>query len=540
MTKPTIQQFDLVPLRNMTQEEFDAASLDFWPRVKPFAEDLKEAVDYIEASLNTADGSVQAAQAAQTGAESARDAAQGHSGDALTQANRAQDEADRAEAAVAALPEGTINDAITSPTTAWSSEKIAQEIAGSSNLDIGAVTYSFSDLTASGDFVRPGMTYLQSAYPDLFAVIGIGSAPPISKLTNPANLPGSAARNVTSSTNDDYVAVVGQTDPKLTLYSRSGDILTREDFVSTSDTHLTFGGNTDLTLILVGCFGSPYLKLYSRSGGLLTEESAPSSGLSGSVSVEGCGFNYNGSYAAFLANDALNANLRLYSVSGTSLTQTDAISTVTPSSAVSLAIHPLQNYLVCALDNATVAELYSFSGGTLTLEQSIPETDARSSDFRKSVQWSPDGNFLTLCTDQLVRVFSFSAGSLTEITQTFAGETGSPDVTSASISKDGDFITLGFNASPYIKVYDFDAGVIGSSYTATAAPSVNVLAAYSSPYTGFTYTVLSAGDNFAYYKSNFPFDTATEFYVPDIDDLSPQQVGDWIPSAQAKAYVRAQ
>ena len=36
------------------------------------------------------------------------------------------------------------------------------------SLDIGAITYSFADLAAEGLFVRPGNSYLQSAFPELF------------------------------------------------------------------------------------------------------------------------------------------------------------------------------------------------------------------------------------------------------------------------------------------------------------------------------------------------------------------------------------
>lgn len=412
------------------------------------------------------------------------------------------------------------------------------------SVDIGQIVYSFDDLTSTALFVEPGMSYLQSAYPELFGVIGIGSAPPISKVSDPADLPGTNSRDVVVSTGDDYVVYVGQTDPKITLYSRSGDVLTREDFVNSTDAHVTVGGNSDLSLFLVGCLGSPYLKLYSRSGGTLTEETAPSTGMSGNNIVEGCGFSFDGAYAAMLSSENSFDNLKLYSVSGVTLTEVDAVDTPTAASlAVSLAMHPSQNYLACAFDAATTIELYSFSGGALVFEQSEDDAGGRANDVnftRKSLQWSPDGNYLTLgCDNGLVRIFGFDAGVLTEIAQTFSGESGLPNASSATINQEGDFISMGFEAAPYFKVYDFADGVIGDGYTVTGAPSNPVLAAYSSPYTGYTYVVINQAPNIAVYKSDFPFDTATEFYVPDVDPLSPQQIGDWVPGVQGNPYVRA-
>jgi hypothetical protein len=41
------------------------------------------------------------------------------------------------------------------------------------------------------------------------------------------------------------------------------------------------------------------------------------------------------------------------------------------------------------------------------------------------------------------------------------------------------------------------------------------------------------------YKSDFPFDIETEFYVPDVTELPGIPVGGWTPSVSPKAYVRA-
>ena len=411
------------------------------------------------------------------------------------------------------------------------------------SLDIGAITYSFADLVADGLFVRPGNSYLQSEFPELFGIVGIGSAPPIFKLTSPSVVPGANGRDVTVSTNDDFVFVVGQSNPVATLYSRSGDVLTKETGITTGESMRVAGGTKDLSLILIGVFGTPFILLYSRSGTTLTKETAPATVFSGSTTTTtGCGFNFDGTYAAIIVNQNSVNNLVLYSVSGVTLTEVDSVETLPGgSTSAGMAIHPNQNYLVCGYSNASTIELYDISAGTLSLTQTIDDTGGRLTGQRRAVQWSPDGLYLTAaCDNGKVRVFSFSAGSLVEISQTYSGESGTPEVNAASINNGGDYITLAFQASPYVKVYPFSDGVIGSpGFVPSSVTTGPTACAVSSPYTGFSYVVSTTLPTFWAYKSNFPFNPATEFYVPDVPDLSSDQIGDWVPGVSAKAYVRA-
>ncbi|WP_447556436.1 hypothetical protein [Vreelandella sp. EE22] len=70
---PDVQQFDLIPLRNMGDDEiFERASNDFWPRIKPFAEDLKASTQWMMRALAIVQqGHSESTTAAQTATDKA-------------------------------------------------------------------------------------------------------------------------------------------------------------------------------------------------------------------------------------------------------------------------------------------------------------------------------------------------------------------------------------------------------------------------------------------------------------------------------------
>lgn len=120
---PAVQQFDLIPLRSMGDDEiFETACNDFWPRVKPFAEDLTAAGDWIGTVYIAMGEAYQlTADAAQTAIDKA--------GEAAGSAQTAGEHAQTAQNAIAVLEPGAIVNGDPAPNTAWPSERTAQELA---------------------------------------------------------------------------------------------------------------------------------------------------------------------------------------------------------------------------------------------------------------------------------------------------------------------------------------------------------------------------------------------------------------------------
>lgn len=142
---PDVQQFDLIPLRSMGDEEvFEAASNDFWPRVKPFAEDLMATNQWIN-TVYAAMGEAyqETSSAAQTATEKA--------GEAVQAATDASGYAQAAQDAIALLGEGAIVDGEPSETSAWPSLRTSNELAAKRDLDDTSLRrYDLASSTPTG------------------------------------------------------------------------------------------------------------------------------------------------------------------------------------------------------------------------------------------------------------------------------------------------------------------------------------------------------------------------------------------------------
>ena len=266
-----------------------------------------------QAELATTNGAAQVALAAAQASNAALSAADSNAAKLAAQAAQAA-----AEATVATIPDGTINDAITSLTDVWSSQKVSTQLAtkqatlvsGTSIKTLGGVS-----LLGAGDIPDPefwqvgdviqtsrtlsapawlpcdGGIYLQASYAALYAELGlIANVMPGEKLTNPAPTPPDLSRGCSWDSSGTYLAVASDTSPYLTVYQRSGSTLTKLANPATLPTGNATGCSWDAsgTYLAVAHQSSPYITVYQRSGSTLTKLANPSP-LPGSDAF-GCSF----------------------------------------------------------------------------------------------------------------------------------------------------------------------------------------------------------------------------------------------------------
>ena len=228
---------------------------------------------------------------------------------AANQADRSRDEAERSETA-AELATGVINyrgrwDEQTGAATAGGTYEyegaiwlllvdvadIALSEPSRENTDwlatganfgqkIGQIVYSFQELDALpyGFYVRTAQAYLQSEYPDLFNVIGLGNALPINKLPNPSQLPANTGRGVAFSSDNNYMAVGHNASPFIAIYKRDGDTFNKLPNPSQLPTNTAWGVafSSDNTFMAVGHSNSPFITIYKRDGDTFNKLPNPS------------------------------------------------------------------------------------------------------------------------------------------------------------------------------------------------------------------------------------------------------------------------
>ena len=147
-----------------------------------------------------------------------------------------------------------------------------------SSLDVGAITYSFVDLVADGLFVRPGNSFLQAEFPELFGFVGIGSAEPTAKLPNPSVLPASAGNGVAFSPDGVYMSAAHWSSPYITIYKREGDTFTKltNPSVLPASTGYGVAFSPNGVYMSVAHQSSPFITIYKRDGDTFTKLPNPS------------------------------------------------------------------------------------------------------------------------------------------------------------------------------------------------------------------------------------------------------------------------
>ena len=165
--------------------------------------------------------------------------------------------------------------------------------------------------------------------------------------------------------------------------------------------------------------------------------------------VEAVDWSYDSQYVACTR---INNHLYVYSFDGLSLSSVDDISTV--DDPYPMRAHPSGYYFAVGTSSADV-KVYKLSGGTLSLVETegIP-----AGGVIKAVDWSHDGNYLAVGFSSDIRVYSFSAESLSPVDHIYYSISDGVRPSAVSWDQTGEYFAVGTSDS--LRIFYFDSATI--------------------------------------------------------------------------------
>jgi WD40 repeat protein len=375
-------------------------------------------------------------------------------------------------------------------------------------LSIGDYLKTERDPTADGFLFADGSTYLQSAYPDLYSVIGL-ITDYSTAVSDPATLPTTRSRGVSWSSDNTYLAVASDDTPFVLIYKRSGDTFTKlADPASLPPALLSgldFDGTDTYLAVLTN--STPYLEIYKRSGDTFTKLTTPTAG--GALSsVE---FSPDSTYLAV----GMNASpyLEIYKRSGDTFTKLTT-PTVGGGTINGLSWSPDGTYLACA-GSTTSTKVLKRSGDTFT-DLGVTLSSSTSYDC----VFSPDGTKIAVVGfgSPRTQIYSRSGDTFTDLGVTLTSSTAVPLV--VDYSPDGRSLIVGIQATPWIQAYSISSdGTTFSEKPSVFADFAGIVRAIATAPTGGDYLAVGGdGSKLKIIKAH-GYDTATEFAVPNEQPL---------------------
>ena len=395
----------------------------------------------------------------------------------------------------------------------------------------GTLAASYDDLTTGGWLLADGASYLQSAYPALFAAIG--QPEPFSsnslKLASPATLPTGQGNAAVFSADGVYMAVGHAVTPFLTIYKRSGDTFTKLANPATLPTGQVNGMAFSADGVYLTLSGSPALSVYKRSGDVFTKLTDPSPQPAGTVQ-KAPALSADGIYLA-AANVVTAPYLTLYKRSGDVFTKLTDPASMPATVGISCALSGDGVYLAVGLNSGNLLLLYKRAGDTFT---KLTDPASPSAGTINGMAFSADGIYLALASGSApyVTVYKRSGDVFTKLAAPATLPTGQGNA--AAFSADGNYLAVGHATNPFLTIYRRN----GDTFTKLANPATPLPVS-----TGNGVAFSSSGEHLAIAQTSTPFveiyrdysfSKATEFPVPTAVLLL-----DVCATKSAKTYIKA-
>lgn len=213
----------------------------------------------------------------------------------------------------------------------------------------------------------------------------------LTKLPNPALLPTNIGLGCGFSPDGAYLAVAHATAPFLTIYKRSGDVFTKlaDPSVLPTNESYAIAWSPDGVYLAVGQNNTPFINIYKRSGDTFTRLTNPST-LPPAIAY-GAAFSPDGVYLAFA--HATSPFMTIYKRSGDVFTKLADPSILPPGNTVSVAWSVDGLSVAFGSAAAPYITIYSRSGDTFT--KSTNPTELPSGTVN-GIKYSPDGEHLSL------------------------------------------------------------------------------------------------------------------------------------------------
>ncbi|MCG8517514.1 MAG: hypothetical protein MI794_05935 [Pseudomonadales bacterium] len=415
------------------------------------------------------------------------------------------------------------------------------------SLEIGGVTYSYADLTKSGLFVKPGMKYLQSEYPELFDVIGIGRGIPIQPSPFPGPItPTHIYGDVCVTAGDSYL-IVANPQGSLSVYRRNGLSFFSVDVeqIGFSSMSVNVCALSDDAFAISFRGGDFSLQIYRFDPGRDRFNRVYEGGGYSALDISFCpvtskvaiGTSDKEGYIKILDIDPVTYQPVVLPISLSSNPSKHQVDKLTWNpSGTKIYATDYDNKIGSPWESINV---YSLDGGLLTKRQ-VPNEEvgylprgASSMSFDRSGQYlvvgtngdsGANGVVLIARVDHDVhdQIFRVPLGAGRYGTDVKISSDASYVVVSTQRSSDGFRIYTQESPSEYVERLRLNE--VGGMLDLSIDERI---------------LFLGNNDELRVVQPDYHFDPISEFYVPDIQPLSPVTVGDWVPSARGEAYVRA-
>ena len=190
-------------------------------------------------------------------------------------------------------------------------------------------------------------------------------------------------------------------------------------------------------------------------------------------------FSPNNDYIAYASGSTPYVNMIPFSASGFG-TKIANPASITSATSFDVSFSPDGNYVAFVHISSPYLSIYPFNGSFGT--RIVPTaTEGLPSSSGNGVAFSPDGNYIAVAHDNLpcLAIYPWNNGTLgTKIVPTATEgliETGYGYAYSVALSQDGAYIAVGHDTTPYITIYPWNNGTLGTKITApTTTPGSKV------------------------------------------------------------------
>lgn len=255
------------------------------------------------------------------------------------------------------------------------------------------------------------------------------------KLPDPSSMPGGTCYGVAFSPSGNYLAVAHSSSPYITIYRQSGDSFFKMANPETlpPNTAYAVAWSADSTYLAVGHYTSPNMTIYKDIGGTFAKVANPTSLPNGSV--QGLAFSPDGSYLATVFN--YSPYMAVYKRDGdvfTRLPNPDVL----PAMSYGVAFSPDGLHLAIAQANNPGLIIYKRNGDAFS---KLPGPDTPPAGTGYSVVFSPDGAYLAVASagSPYVAVYGRDGDTFTKLDDPVEYPTNSGRGVAFSFDRNSDF-----------------------------------------------------------------------------------------------------
>jgi 6-phosphogluconolactonase (cycloisomerase 2 family) len=271
------------------------------------------------------------------------------------------------------------------------------------------------------------------------------------KLSNPVTLPVGTAYGTAWTSDDLYLAIASSASPRIQIYKRSDDTFTKLSNPATlpSSSAIDCDFSSDNTYLAVTGQMTGLMIVYKRSGDTFTALTNPTITPLG-TSAEAVKFSLDTNYLAIGSN--ASPFIQVYSRSGDVFTKLTNPTTL-PSDPV-YAIDWIDNNTFVMSANSSTTRVYSFDSVSGTFQQ--VQTIVNTGTVTYSMSLSNDKNYLALGINvsPFLKIYSRNSLTFTALSNSESLPLGS--VRGISFNPTNNFLITSHGNAPYIQAYTFD------------------------------------------------------------------------------------